>query len=193
MEYKFSTASKNCMLCKHQYEDLEFFVSALLSAKKKENADTNNDENDGFFMSEFHRLDLCLDCWDKQIKERYFSWWQMQKAPKPKLPVLKDIEFLWQLFYQAKSILEDAETVYPEDKITEAEHFAYISALGLMRMKQLKHSAYENDDEGHEFLIFTQSGTKNRVVVKDPKINAVMLSKLEEKMEKLSEERFSEE
>jgi len=193
MEYKFSTASKTCMLCKHDFNELEFFMSALTSIKKQSDDEnqTNNDDNKGFYTSEFYRLDLCLDCWDKQIKDRYFSYWQMQRAPKPKLPALKDLEFLWQLFYQAKSIIEDQEIEHPEDKLKEAEQFAYISALGLMRMKQLKHAAYENDDDG-EYLIFTQTGTKNRVKVKDPKIDAPTLAKLEEKMEKLCEERFTE-
>ena len=193
MEYKFSTASKSCMICKHGFNELEFFMSALTNVKseiqsKQDESKAENNTSDG--QNDFQRIDLCLDCWDKQNHSEYFSWWQMQKSPKPKLPALKDLEFLWQLFYQAKSVIDDVETVRDSTKIEEAENFAYVSALGLMRMKQLKLALYANEDNA-EFLVFTQTGTKNRIKVKDPKINANTLAKMEEKLEKLCEERFA--
>ncbi|MCD4657268.1 MAG: hypothetical protein K8S87_06960 [Planctomycetes bacterium] len=192
MDYKFSTASKFCMLCKHEFNELEFFMSALRStvsenSNKQTDADNEQNENDG--QTDYQRVDSCLECWEKEKQEKYFSWWQMQKAPKKKLPALKDLEFLWQLFYQAKSILDEVDAVQDSTKIEEAENFAYVSALGLMRMRQLKMASYENEDET-EFLVFTQTGTKNKLKVKDPKINPETLAKLEEKLEKLSAERF---
>jgi len=192
MDYKFSTASKFCMICKHVFNELEFFMSALAVATSVDsNRQTGSDDekSENTEQADYKRIDSCFECWDKEQTEKYFSWWQMQKAPKKKLPALKDLEFLWQLFYQAKSILENTDADIDDTKIIEAENFAYVSALGLMRMRQMKLSSYENEEET-EFLVFTQTGTKNRLKVKDPKINPETLAKLEEKLEKLSAQRF---
>jgi len=171
-------------------------MSALANVAADDSASqtvSEDEKNSNAGLSDYQRVDSCLECWEKDIEKeiKYFSWWQMQKAPKKKLPALKDLEFLWQLFYQARTILEniDTDADIENDKIAEAENFAYVSALGLMRMRQLKLASYENEDES-EFLVFTQTGTKNRLKVKDPKINAETLSKLEEKLEKLSAQRF---
>ncbi|MCD4656986.1 MAG: hypothetical protein K8S87_05525, partial [Planctomycetes bacterium] len=134
MDYKFSTASKICMICMHEFNELEFFMSALRSAGIEDSnnqTDSGDEKNENTEQADYQRVDSCLECWDKEKTEKYFSWWQMQKAPKKKLPALKDLEFLWQLFYQAKSILDEVDAVQDSAKIEEAENFAYVSALGL--------------------------------------------------------------
>ena len=111
MEYKFTTSAKKCSVCKKTYEELEYFYSILSFDEKTtenstENKSTEQKKKEEFAL-ELSRLDICQACWENSPHDTYFSWWRLQKAVKPRLPALKDADFLWQLFSQAQAVLKN--------------------------------------------------------------------------------------
>ena len=85
----------------------------------------------------------------------------------------------------------EAENI-PTNAIVEAEHFAYIAALGLLRLKRLKLKEYKKIEQD-EYIVFSVTGGKKTIEVKNPQLDATALRQLEEKIEKMNVERFEKE
>lgn len=167
-----------------------------------------SDEDD----AELARFDVCGRCWSEADELRVFSWWTSTKLAKPKRAPMVDPEFLWTLLARASAAIPEAERPpfeyapldvdglsIDEDGVGEttkpdagpaftpgeARALAYLAALGLMRLRQvklLKHTRHGRI----EFLHFTDRNGHNRFAVLDPNLTDEAIAELERTLDRIA-------
>ncbi len=142
MDFKISRSNKQCSACQRKFANREKYYAGLVSRPKEEGV--------------FDRADVCKQCWERQGAGSFIAYWLSEFSTEKK-PVLMDPDSLWQVFHNARSADEakkrDAE---------ELKRFAYVAALGLLRLKQLKLKATKRTKAGEVMVLETPPRVKDK-------------------------------
>lgn len=133
MDFKISRSLKQCSVCQRKFANREKYFAGLVPRPKEEGV--------------FDRADVCLTCWERQGAGSFTAYWLAEFSTEKK-PVLMDPDSLWQVFHNARSTDEAKKR-----DAGELQRFAYVAALGLLRLKQLKLKATKRTKAG-EVLVF---------------------------------------
>lgn len=145
MDFKISRGQGKCSITGRKFEDGEVFIVALSADAAQE----------GVFV----RRDICKEAWDRQSPGAFTAWWPSQFSAARK-PVLQDPDLLWQIFHRARAGHADDQKYTAE----QLNRFAFVAALGLMRMKKLKLKATRRKGR-QEIMVFETPGkAKDRAV-----------------------------
>ncbi|MBZ0135018.1 MAG: hypothetical protein K8I27_01440 [Planctomycetes bacterium] len=152
MDFKINRGQGKCSITGRAFSDGEKYIVALRP----------EGEHEGVFT----RVDICMEAWERQGEEGYTAFWPTEHSTKRK-PALHDPDALWQVFHRARRKNgEDARKPEAESEAPEAiddfsreelDRFAYVAALGLLRMKKLKLKGTRRTKR-HEFLVFETPG-----------------------------------
>ncbi len=134
MDFKISRGQKQCSVCSRAFADKEKYVTGLLNPRSGEEGT-------------FDRQDFCQSCWERQGPGALTAFWPNQYSTSKK-PALLDPDLLWQVFHKART-----------GKEPDMPKFAYVAALGLMRLKKLKLKATKREGK-KEILVFETPGRK---------------------------------
>lgn len=124
MDFKISRSSRQCSVCSHRFEDGEKLHVGLITRPREEGV--------------FDRVDICRPCWDRQGPGNVVAHWVSQFS-REKKHAIYDPDFLWSVFHKCRPGAEtEAAASARELSAVDRARFAYVAALGLVRMKQLK-------------------------------------------------------
>ena len=145
-DFKINRGQGKCSITGRAFSDGEKYIVALRP----------DGEQDGVFQ----RVDVCMEAWERQGNEGYTAWWPTEFSTKRK-PALYDPDALWQVFHRARP-KTDQEADPPEGEAEDLsredlDRFAYVAALGLMRMKKLKLKGTRRTGK-REYLVFETPG-----------------------------------
>ncbi|MBX3474660.1 MAG: hypothetical protein KF754_09780 [Planctomycetes bacterium] len=169
MEFKIARGQGKCSITGRKFEDGEKFIVALSADPAVEGT--------------FVRRDICQEAWDRQPPGAFTAWWASQHSAARK-PVLLDPDLLWQIFHNARAE-QTGEARYTP---VELNRFAYVAALGLMRLKKLKLKGTRRQGK-QEFLIFETPGkAKERAEyeVKNPELDEAGVEAVQDKLADLA-------
>lgn len=144
MQMRIEKGALTCRVCGMPFADGEQYVVALKETEVEE---------------KFDRSDVCLRCWPRQDDTSFRCYWRSNFATVKRSPLL-DPDLLWQVFHRTIARVGEAES----------ESFLYVSALALLRLKQLKLED-ERDEDGRRFLIFALRRGKERYHVPDIRLD----------------------
>lgn len=164
MEFKITRGQGKCSVTGRSFADGEKYIIAL-------NADPSQE---GLFQ----RVEMCSEAWERQPSGAFIAWWPAEHSTNKK-PALLDPDLLWEVFHRARA--EQPDTRFTP---AELERFAYVAALGLMRLKKLKLKQTRRQGK-REFLVFEVPGkTKDRQVfdVADPGLDEHGVTQVEERI-----------
>lgn len=136
MDFKISRGQKQCSVCARPFADKEKFFVGLSPRAGEEGT--------------FDRMDMCAQCWERQGPGALTAWWPNEYSAQ-KRPALLDPDLLWQVFHKARA-----------GKEAEMPKFAYVAALGLMRLKKLKLKATRRTGKGEVLVFETPGKAKDR-------------------------------
>jgi hypothetical protein len=183
MDIKITRGQGKCAVTGRAFEDGERYVIALSADPEQEGV--------------FQRTEIAQDAWERQNEGAFIAFWHAEYS-KRKKPVLLDPDMLWEVFHRARMPQpEPTESAEPaegeegkeqEEGLTpeDLQRFAYVAALGLMRLKKLKLSGTRRDGKT-EYLVFDTPGKS-----KDRQTYEVLNPELDEQGVMLVEERLSE-
>lgn len=167
-EFKINRGQPKCSITGRAFADGEKYIVAL--------------KPDGEQEGVFQRVDIGLDAWERQGAGGYTAWWPSEYSTTRK-PALMDPDVLWQAFHRARGG-EPHETFTPE----EMQRFAYVAALGLMRLKKLKLKGTRRAGK-KEYLVFDTPGkAKDRATyeVLNPELDEQGVEQVQDKLADLA-------
>ncbi|MCC6574651.1 MAG: hypothetical protein IT462_12785 [Planctomycetes bacterium] len=133
MDFKIARGQKQCSVCSRPFADKEKYFVGLIPRTGEEGT--------------FDRNDFCDACWTRQGPGALVAFWPNEYSTQ-KRPALLDPDLLWQVFHKARAAGE-----------ADMPKFAYVAALGLMRLKKLKLKATKREGK-KEVLVFEIPGAK---------------------------------
>lgn len=151
-DFKINRGQGKCSITGRAFADGEKYIVAL--------------RPDGDQEGVFTRVDVSMEAWERQGEQGYTAWWPTEHSTKRK-PALMDPDALWQVFHRAlrkkgeEATKTEEETEAPADvqefSREDLDRFAYVAALGLMRMKKLKLKGTRRTKK-REYLVFETPG-----------------------------------
>jgi len=144
MEFKITRGQGKCAVTGNAFKDGERFVVALSPDPAQEGL--------------FQRSEISVEAWDRQNPGAFVAYWHAEFS-RQKKPILHDPDMLWEVFHRARMPQEEAGEAGAEPEFTpqDMQRFAYVAALGLMRLKKLKLTGTRRDG-GAEYLVFETPG-----------------------------------
>lgn len=167
-EFKISRGQGRCAVTGRSFSDGERYFIAL----------SGDAENEGVFT----RVEISAEAWERQSPGAFIAFWPAEFSSKPK-PVLMDPDLLWEIFHRARQPQEEARFT-PE----EMQRFAYVAALGLMRLKKLKLQGTRRKGKS-ELSIFETPGRgkeKQTFEIPTPALDPDDIAGIEEKLAELA-------
>ncbi|KAA0210214.1 hypothetical protein EDM80_13400 [bacterium] len=147
MDFKISRSSRQCSVCSRRFDDGEKFHVGLMSRPREDGV--------------FDRVDICRSCWDRQGPGNVAAHWVSQFSREKKHAIF-DPDFLWSVFHKCRPGAEaEAAASVQELSAADRARFAYVAALGLVRMKQLKSKNTRRTARG-EFMMLETSGRREK-------------------------------
>lgn len=168
MDFKINRGAGKCSVTGREFTDGEKYIVAL--------------KPDGEQEGVFQRVDICLEAWERQGDGGYTAWWPTEHSSKRK-PALLDPDALWQVFHRAHGPRGENET-FSDD---ELQRFAYVAALGLMRLKKLKLKGTRRTRK-QEFLQFETPGRaseRQEYEVLNPELDEAGVEQVQDKLSEL--------
>lgn len=148
MDFKISRSNKQCSVCSRKFKNGEKYYAGLVSRPKEEGV--------------FDRADVCAECWGRQGAGSFSAYW-LSEFSTDKKPLLFDPDSLWQVLNRALSTEEAGKR-----DAAELKRFAYVAALGLVRLKQLKLKDTKRTKSGDIMVLETPARVKERRVFQVP-------------------------
>ena len=168
MEFKINRGSGKCSISGREFADGETYIVALKPDGEQEGA--------------FQRVDIGMEAWERQGAGGYTAWWPTVFS-KNRKPALLDPDAMWQVFHRATGPRAEGET------FTEAElqRFAFVAALGLMRMKKLKLKGTRRAGKQEFFVYETpgRSAERRTFEVLNPALDEAGIEQVQEKLSEL--------
>jgi hypothetical protein len=165
MEFKINRGQGKCSVTGRKFEDGEKCVVALSA----------DPANEGAFV----RQDISSEAWERQAQGAFTAWWPSQHSSARK-PVLLDPDLLWQIFHNARA----EQTGEPKYTPAEMNRFAYVAALGLMRLKKLKLQGTRRKGK-REWLVFETPGKakeRHEYEVENPELDEAGVEAVQDKL-----------
>jgi hypothetical protein len=180
-EFKINRGQGKCSVTGRAFADGEKFIVAL--------------KPDGEQEGVFQRVDISMEAWERQGDGGYTAWWPSEFSSARK-PALMDPDALWQVFHRARqgsgavSGNEPGPDPLPVQGFTpdELNRFAYVAALGLMRLKKLKLKGTRRAGK-KEYLVFETPGkAKDRTSyeVLNPELDEAGVEQVQDKLADLA-------
>jgi hypothetical protein len=169
MEFKINRGQGKCSVSGRKFDDGEKFIVALSA----------DPANEGAFV----RQDISAEAWERQAQGSFTAWWPSQHSSARK-PVLMDPDLLWQIFHNARA----EQTGEPKYTPTEMNRFAYVAALGLMRLKKLKLKGTRRKGK-REWLVFDTPGKakeRQEYEVENPELDEAGVEAVQDKLSDLA-------
>lgn len=169
MEFKITRGQGKCSVTGRAFANGEKYIIAL-------NADP---AQEGLFQ----RVEMSLEAWERQPTGAFIAWWPAEHSTNKK-PVLMDPDLLWEVFHRARAE-QPADSKFSAG---ELDRFAYVAALGLMRLKKLKLKQTRRQGK-REFLVFETPGKgKDRQTfdVANPELDEHGVMQVEERLAELA-------
>ena len=146
-EFKINRGQGKCSITERAFTDGEKYIVAL--------------KPDGELEGAFTRVDICMEAWERQGEAGYIAWWPTEYSTKRK-PALLDPDALWEVFHKARRKEDEAPAPEAPTEVAEfsredLDRFAYVAALGLMRLKKLKLKETRRKGK-REYLVFDTPG-----------------------------------
>jgi hypothetical protein len=137
-DFKISGRHGKCSVTGRQFLDGEKYMVALSPDAQQEGV--------------FQRVEISLEAWERQAEGAFIAFWPDEYSSKRK-PALMDPDLLWEIFHRARQPIDE------DSQFTEADmqRFAYVAALGLMRLKKLKLQGTRREGRA-EYLVFDTPG-----------------------------------
>ncbi len=153
----------NCHLCGKEFADGELKTVALLETEEE---------------GRFRRQDICSACWENQNPESFVCHWLASHTLKRR-PALLDADVLWQVLHAAA----------PTADSPGEPQFAYVAALGLMRMRQLSLDGTERQN-GRLVHVFNGKGTISKLSFRlpDPGLDEAGVESVQERLAEYAEQ-----
>jgi hypothetical protein len=182
-EFRINRGQGRCSVTGRDFADGERFIVALKADTEQEGA--------------FQRLDICMEAWERQGSEGFTAWWPSEHSSKRK-PVLNDPDALWQVFHrtrrtnaeEAPGTGEDAEGSGAVEDLSreDLDRFAFVAALGLMRMKKLKLKGTRRSGR-REYMVFEtpgRAGRRESYEVLNPELDEAGVELVQERLSDLA-------
>lgn len=169
MEFKIARGQGKCSITGRKFEDGEVFIVALSA----------DPANEGAFV----RRDICKEAWDRQSPGAFTAYWTSQHSTARK-PVLLDPDLLWQIFHNARAEQTGEAKYTPE----ELNRFAYVAALGLLRLKKLKLQRTRRQGK-KEWLVFETPGKakeRQEYEVQNPELDEAGVEAVQDRLADLA-------
>lgn len=157
MDFKINRGQGKCSVTGRAFEDGETYVVAL-----RPDPEAGEDE------AIFRRLEISDEAWQDQNAEDYTAWWPTEYSTRRK-PALFDPDALWEVFHKARRKQDEPPPPAQDDEPTtgnveefsrdDLDRFAYVAALGLMRLKKLRLQGTKRRGK-REYLVFETKGRK---------------------------------
>lgn len=152
-DFKINRSQGKCAITGHEFQDGEQYIVALKLEGEQEGV--------------FQRIDICMEAWERQGNAGFVAWWPTEHSSKRK-PALLDPDALWEVFHKARrkdgeEPTKAEENAEPGDEPAEEfsrpdlDRFAYVAALGLMRLRKLKLKGTRRSGK-REYLVFNTPG-----------------------------------
>ena len=146
-EFKINRGQGKCSITGRAFTDGEKYIVAL--------------KPDGELEGAFTRVDICMEAWVRQGEAGYIAWWPTEYSTKRK-PALLDPDALWEVFHKARRKEDEAPAPEAPTEVAEfsredLDRFAYVAALGLMRLKKIKLKETRRKGK-REYLVFDTPG-----------------------------------
>lgn len=184
-EFKINRGQGKCSITGRAFTDGEQYIVAL--------------KPDGEVEGAFTRVDICMEAWERQGAQGYTAWWPTEFSTRRK-PALMDPDALWEVFHKARRKpksdkaepeTEDAEPAADPTSAFSREdldRFAFVAALGLMRLKKLK--LRETKRKGkREYLVFDTPGRASQrqtFEVLDPSLDEAGIEGVQDRLADLA-------
>jgi hypothetical protein len=162
MDFKITRGHGRCSVTGRSFRDGETYMVAL----------SHDPEQEGLF----HRVEICMEAWERQSPGAFVAFWSNEYSSKRK-PVLMDADLLWEVFHRACQPEPEGDFT-PQD----LQRFAYVAALGLMRLKRLKLKGTRREP-GAEYLVFETPGRAREIYeVLNPELDENAVMQVEERL-----------
>jgi hypothetical protein len=165
-EFKFNRGQGKCAITGREFADGEKYIVALRPEGEQEGV--------------FTRVDICMEAWERQGDAGYTAWWPTEFSTRRKQPLM-DPDLLWQVFHRARATEQPADNTFSRD---ELDGFAFVAALGLMRLKKLKLKGTRRAGK-REVMIFETPGRaaqRETYEVSNPSLTEEQQMQVEERL-----------
>jgi hypothetical protein len=144
-----------CCKCERAFAEQEVYQATL------------NEVKDGF-----ERRDYCGQCWNDQLRDESFSFWQA-KVPRK--------EEKKQLFVD-DTVLVDFFKRLSETDDEEKQGFCFVLALILMRKRLLKYLSTEQKKSGQEVWVMKLTGDTKEYKICNPQLDDEEITKIQSEL-----------
>jgi hypothetical protein len=159
-EFKISRGSGRCSVTGREFTDGEKYMVALSADAAQEGV--------------FHRVEISMEAWKRQQEGAFVAFWPNEFSSKRK-PVLMDPDLLWEVFHRARNPQTEGS---PQD----LQRFAYVAALGLMRLKKLKLQGTRRERRTEYLIFHTPGKDKQTLEVVNPELDEDGVMQVEERL-----------
>lgn len=187
MDFKINRGQGKCSITGRAFTDGEKYVVAL-------QPDPESPEDEG----SFRRLEISQEAWESQDPAGFTAWWPTEYSTRRK-HTLMDPDALWEVFH--KSRRKKGEENTPEQDEAEAsagtvdefsredlDRFAYVAALGLMRLKKLNLDRTKRRGRREYFVFVTRGRKRDRETyeVLNPELDEAGVEQIQERLADLA-------
>lgn len=166
MDFKITRGHGRCSVTDRPFADGEKYIVALSPDPAQEGL--------------FQRVEISLDAWERQAHGAFVAFWTSEHTSRRK-PALMDPDLLWEVFHRARQPQPDGAFT-----AEEMQRFAYVAALGLMRLKKLKLRGTRRQGKA-EYLVFETPGKgKDSYEVLNPGLDEHGVMQVEERLGELA-------
>lgn len=183
MEFKINRGQGKCSITGRAFTEGERYVVAL-----QPHPEAGEDEG------AFRRLEICEEAWETQDPAGFTAWWPTEHSVKRK-PPLYDPDALWEIFHKTRRKKGEENTLQQDENAIESgdveefsredlDRFAFVAALGLMRMKKLKLERTRRRGK-REYMVFHTRGRKRErqtFEVLNPELNEGGIEQVQERL-----------
>lgn len=179
-EFKINRGQGKCAITGREFADGEKYIVALRPEGEQEGV--------------FTRVDICMEAWERQGEAGYTAWWPTEFSTKRK-PALMDPDALWEVFHKARRAPAETPETAPEGaeqtgqfSREDLDRFAYVAALGLMRLKKLKLKETRRKGK-REYLVFDtpgRTGQRESYEVLNPELDEAGVENIQDRLADLA-------
>jgi hypothetical protein len=177
MEFKIEKPQHFCAACNRMFADSEAKVAALVATPEE---------------GTFQRKDFCVDCWSRQNPADFRCSWVTSHTDKRR-PALLDADLLWQVLHAAAPGPTGEDEELPVRTATQEKgdpEFAYVAALGLLRLKQLSMDDVRRENTVNWYVFRGRGASKSlEFLLRDPGLTEADITVIQDRLSDFAERR----
>lgn len=177
MEFKIEKPQHFCAACKRMFSDGEAKVATLTATAEE---------------GTFQRQDYCIDCWSRQNPADFRCSWVTSHTDRRR-PALLDADLLWQVLHAAAPEPDGEDVELPVRTATKEKgdpEFAYVAALGLLRLKQLSMDDVRRENTVNWYVFRGRGAFKTiEFLLRDPGLTEADITVIQDRLSDFAERR----